>query len=223
MDSWYYADFNDKQNLIDKFIPKDIQNYYTSGEYQKRNLELAKLPYGTYKNDPKLYDKISPDSVIRDKWGIYFINEYDEGINNLLNSEEYYDVTFQKEYDLKDYNAFQEFRNLEGDFTVEKINGAARRLLPHRVMFSFDGQNQVDYYSLDSSNLINYFNYIKSLDKDSNLYKLKTQEYLYIIKRSISDFNLTHPLMSSIISKIENGLNAESELTDKEFNILKNI
>jgi hypothetical protein len=29
--------------------------------------------------------------------------------------------------------------------------------------------------------------------------------------------------MSSIISKIENGLNAESELTDKEFNILKNI
>ena len=90
-------------------------------------------------------------------------------------------------------------------------------------MFSFDGQNQVDYYSLDSSNLINYFKYIKSLDKDSDLYKLKTQEYLYIIKRSISDFNLTHPLMSSIISKIENGLNAESELTDKEFNILKNI
>jgi hypothetical protein len=56
-------------------------------------LELAKLPYGTWKNDPELYDKTSPDSVIRDKWGIYFINEYDEGNNNLLNSEEYYDVT----------------------------------------------------------------------------------------------------------------------------------
>ena len=93
MDSWDYADFNDKQNLIDKFIPKDIQDYYTSGEYQKRNLELAKLPYGTYKSDSKLYDKISPDSVIRDKWGIYFINEHDERNNNLLNSEEYYDVT----------------------------------------------------------------------------------------------------------------------------------
>ena len=90
-------------------------------------------------------------------------------------------------------------------------------------MFSFDGQNQVDYYSLDSANLINYFKYIKSLDKGSDLYKLKTQEYLYIIKKSISDFNITHPLIGSIISKIENGLNAESELTDKEFNILKNI
>ena len=93
MDSWDYADFNDKQNLIDKFIPKDLQHYYTSGEYQKRNLELARLPYGTHKSDPKLYDKINPDSVIRDKWGIYFINEHDEGNNNLLNSEEYYDVT----------------------------------------------------------------------------------------------------------------------------------
>ena len=90
-------------------------------------------------------------------------------------------------------------------------------------MFSFDGQNQIDYYSLDSSNLINYFKYIKSLDKDSDLYKLKTQEYLYIIKKSISDFSLNHPLIVSIIYKIENGLNEESELSDKEFNILKNI
>lgn len=54
---------------------------------------MVRLPYGTHKSDPKLYDKINPDSVIRDKWGIYFINEHDEGNNNLLNSEEYYDAT----------------------------------------------------------------------------------------------------------------------------------
>ena len=90
-------------------------------------------------------------------------------------------------------------------------------------MFSFDGQNQIDYYSLDSSNLFNYFEYIKSLDPETDLYRLKTQEYLYIIKKAVSDFNLNHPLIESIISKVESGLNEKSKLNDKEFNILKNI
>lgn len=96
-------------------------------------------------------------------------------------------------------------------------------MLPHRIMFSFDGQNKIDYYSLDSSNLINYFNYIKSLEKGSDLYNLKTQEYLYIVKKAVSDFDLKHPLINSIIEKIKSGLTKDSELSKQEFNILKNL
>lgn len=112
---------------------------------------------------------------------------------------------------------------MEGDFTIEKIEGAGRRLLPQRIQFDINGATK-DYYSLDSSNLMNYEKYIFSLkDKNKELYLKKLEEYKYIIKRSVNKFNITSPLVDSILNKISNGLGKENAFTEKERNVLKNI
>ena len=112
---------------------------------------------------------------------------------------------------------------MEGDFTIEKIEGSGRRLLPQRIQFDINGQTK-DYYSIDSSNLMNYEKYIFTLkDKNKDLYLKKLEEYKYIVKRSVNKFNVTSPLVDSILNKISNGLGKENEFTEKERNVLKNI
>lgn len=79
------------QQIVDKFIPKDLQEYFTSGQNHKDDNELREetdkvLPNASTQEIINFQNKEShkgSSNVLRDKWGIIFFNEYTGESNSL--------------------------------------------------------------------------------------------------------------------------------------------
>jgi hypothetical protein len=85
-----------QQKIVDRYIPKDLQEYYTSGQQREGdkqainfyNILEAENPESTVGDRVAIWGTTTRgigigDNVLRDRWGIYSINEYTDDINFL--------------------------------------------------------------------------------------------------------------------------------------------
>ena len=85
-----------KQKIIDNFIPKQLQDYYTSDQYKKDTKELIKFQNKLEDEGKTLSERIAiinksnigPDAYLRDNFGIPFINEWTGETNDLSYNED---------------------------------------------------------------------------------------------------------------------------------------
>lgn len=90
-----FFSLEETQNIVDKFLPKDLQEYYTSGKYKEGDKEtikfletLEKEGIKTIAERAKVFNtseraKGIGYNVLRDNWGIYTFNNYNNEINVL--------------------------------------------------------------------------------------------------------------------------------------------
>lgn len=188
---------------------------------------------------------ISPQNyfiTVHEKGGKIYLGEEFDG------QEEYIPITKQdikpfdnlrirlkgsEEYILKNINNYYdyiEFLKDSTDYEIERVEGAARRLLPHRIQFELNG-NTKDYYSTDSSKLSNYPAVINKYIKNGNIqgaldlaYELKTCIYnsssRYNVKYDLKDI-IDH--IDSFILNARNNKNPQLEYKAEWKNLFKNI
>lgn len=72
------------------------------------------------------------------------LNQFKEWMKNpVVNS---FESESEDEMYIKDYDTFQKFRELEGEFEIEKVEGAGRRLLPHRVQYNINTKDDTNIF-----------------------------------------------------------------------------
>lgn len=86
-----YIDLEEQQRIVDAFVPKDLQEYYTSGQY-KVDDKVLEDKAGLSDNITERVKEIlqsheGSTQVVRDRWGIYFFNEY-TGENNYVDADQ---------------------------------------------------------------------------------------------------------------------------------------
>lgn len=84
-----------RQKVIDRYVPKDLQEYYTSGQEYLDHLDLLKYQDELEKQGKTLKERIKllfstnigNDAALRDRWGIYTFNPYTGETNYIRESE----------------------------------------------------------------------------------------------------------------------------------------
>lgn len=84
----------DVQKFLDRYVPKDMQDYLTSEQYNQDHIESVMFPSG--KDINKTH--IGVDNHLRDNWGIHFINEYTDESNYISRSIEKTKDTFSTDF-----------------------------------------------------------------------------------------------------------------------------
>lgn len=84
------------KSVLDRFIPYDLQQYYTSGQYKQDHAKLIQYQEDLANQGKKLEERIQllwetnvgVDATLRDRWGIYTFNEYTGETNFVPNTRE---------------------------------------------------------------------------------------------------------------------------------------
>lgn len=84
------------KSVLDRFIPYDLQQYYTSGQYKQDHAKLIQYQEDLANQGKNLEERIQllwetnvgVDATLRDRWGIYSFNEYTGETNFVPNTRE---------------------------------------------------------------------------------------------------------------------------------------
>lgn len=140
--------------------------------------------------------------------------------------------TEYKTLNLDTYYSYNAFMKDHTEYEIEKIEGGPRRLLPHRVQYDIKNdhmQSTKDYYSNDTSKLMNYPEVISKLIKDGNNSKALEllHEYKYVVNSSYSKYNLNseniNKSIDTTIQEVRSNKSKGFELSKIDKNVLKNI
>ena len=96
------------KKLCDHFLPQDLQEYYTSGQFKKDNDRLLQYQESLVEQGKSIEERVkllwkyntSESAALRDKWGIYTFNAY-TGEHNFIAQQ---DVRRLSDEELKEYN-----------------------------------------------------------------------------------------------------------------------